>query len=168
MAIIKVKNLTKKYNGLRAVDNISFEVKQGETFGILGPNGAGKTTTLEILEGIRRPTSGVAFINKLSIKKDREHIKEIIGVQLQATAFFDFLSVKEILQLFADLYSNPIDVNELISEVMLDQKKKSYANNLSGGQKQRLSIAAALVNNPRVIFLDEPTTGLDPQARRSI
>ncbi len=168
MAIISVKNLTKKYNGLKAVDNISFEVKQGETFGILGPNGAGKTTTLEILEGIRRPTSGVAFIDKLSIKKERDHIKEIIGVQLQSTAFLEYLTVKEILQLFADLYSNPIDVDSLISDVMLTQKKKSYATKLSGGQQQRLSIASALVNNPKVIFLDEPTTGLDPQARRSI
>jgi len=168
MPIIKVKNLTKKYNGLKAVDNISFEVKSGETFGILGPNGAGKTTTLEILEGLRRPTSGKAFIDKLSIKRDRDHIKEIIGVQLQATAFFEYLTVKEILELFADLYSNPIDVESLIKDVMLEQKKKSYSTQLSGGQKQRLSIASALVNNPKVIFLDEPTTGLDPQARRSI
>ena len=168
MAIIQVKNLTKKYGKLKAVDNISFEVKQGETFGILGPNGAGKTTTLEILEGIRRPTKGAAFIDKLSIKKDREHIKEIIGVQLQATAFFEYLTVKEILELFADLYSNPIDVNKLISDVMLEAKKKSYSTQLSGGQKQRLSIASALVNRPKVIFLDEPTTGLDPQARRSV
>lgn len=168
MAIIKVKNLTKKYGELKAVDNISFEVKQGETFGILGPNGAGKTTTLEILEGLRRPTKGIAFIDKLSIKKDREHIKEIIGVQLQATAFFEYLTVKEILQLFADLYSNPIDVDRLIFDVMLEQKKKSYSTQLSGGQKQRLSIASALVNNPKVIFLDEPTTGLDPQARRGV
>jgi ABC-2 type transport system ATP-binding protein len=168
MAMIKVKNLTKKYNGLKAVDNISFEVKQGETFGILGPNGAGKTTTLEILEGLRKPTYGTAFIDKLSIKKDREHIKEIIGVQLQSTAFLEYLTVKEILQLFADLYSNPIDVESLIRDVMLEPKKKSYATQLSGGQQQRLSIASALVNNPKVIFLDEPTTGLDPQARRSV
>src|SRR3972149_10513725 len=168
MPIIQVKNLTKKYNGLKAVDNISFEVKSGETFGILGPNGAGKTTTLEILEGLRRPTSGKAFIDKLSIKRDRDHIKEIIGVQLQATAFFEYLTVKEILELFADLYSNPIDVESLIKDVMLEQKKKSYSTQLSGGQKQRLSIASALVNNPKVIFLDEPTTGLDPQARRSV
>lgn len=168
MAMIKVKNLTKKYNGLKAVDDISFEVKQGETFGILGPNGAGKTTTLEILEGLRKPTKGIAFIDKLSIKKDRDHIKEIIGVQLQSTAFLEYLTVKEILQLFADLYSNPIDVDSLIKDVMLTQKKKSYATQLSGGQQQRLSIASALVNNPKVIFLDEPTTGLDPQARRSV
>jgi len=168
MPIIKVKNLTKKYNGLKAVDNISFEVKSGETFGILGPNGAGKTTTLEILEGLRRPTSGKAFIDKLSIKRDRDHIKEIIGVQLQATAFFEYLTVKEILELFADLYSNPIDVESLIKDVMLEQKKKSYSTQLSGGQKQRLSIASALVNNPKVIFLDEPTTGLDPIMSDSI
>ena len=168
MAIISVKNLTKKYGQLKAVDNISFEIKQGETFGILGPNGAGKTTTLEILEGLRKMTSGKAYVDKFSVKADREKIKEIMGVQLQSSSFFEYLTVKEILQLFADLYSNPADINEILKSVQLVAKKKSYVTALSGGQKQRLSIAAALVNNPKVIFLDEPTTGLDPQARQNI
>lgn len=168
MHIIEVKNLLKKYNGLKAVNNISFSVKEGETFGILGPNGAGKTTTLEIIEGIREPTRGRAFVDGLSIKKDKERIKEIMGVQLQSSAFFEYLSVKEILTLFADLYSNPADIDKILSDVKLEAKSKSYADKLSGGQKQRLSIAAALVNNPKVIFLDEPTTGLDPQARRNL
>ena len=168
MHIIEVKNLLKKYNGLRAVDNISFSVKEGETFGILGPNGAGKTTTLEIIEGIREPTKGGAFVSGLSIRKDKEKIKEIMGVQLQSSAFFEFLTVKEILQLFADLYANPADINQILTDVKPETKSKAYTDKLSGGQKQRLSIAAALVNNPKVIFLDEPTTGLDPQARRNL
>jgi len=168
MHIIEVKNLLKKYNGLKAVDNISFSVKEGETFGILGPNGAGKTTTLEIIEGIRKPSKGKAFVDGLSIKKDKEKIKEIMGVQLQSSAFFEYLTVKEILTLFADLYANPADIDKILKNVKLEAKSKSYADKLSGGQKQRLSIAAALVNNPKVIFLDEPTTGLDPQARRNL
>lgn len=168
MAIIEVENLEKIYGKLKAVDDVSFSVKGGETFGILGPNGAGKTTTLEILEGLRNPTKGKAFIDKLSIKKDKDKIKEIMGVQLQSSAFFDYLTVKEILTLFADLYANPADIDEILYSVQLKAKEKSYADKLSGGQRQRLSIASALVNNPRIVFLDEPTTGLDPQARRKL
>ena len=168
MALIEVKNLTKKYKDLTAVDGISFEVKEGETFAILGPNGAGKTTTLEMMETLRGINKGSVTISGISVKKKPEKIKQMIGVQLQATAYFDFLQIREILQLFADFYQSNVKVKTLLKEVQLENKAKSYAKNLSGGQRQRLSIASALVNNPTALFLDEPTTGLDPQARRNL
>lgn len=166
--IIEVTNLTKKYGELNAVDNISFDVKKGEIFGILGPNGAGKTTTLEMIEGLRKPTSGSIKILGISVENGSKELKQKIGVQLQATAFFDYLSIKETLDLFGSFYEKSIPTQKLLEEVNLTEKTKSYINNLSGGQKQRLSIAMALVNDPEIIFLDEPTTGLDPQARRSL
>lgn len=166
--IIEVSDLVKKYKSLKAVNGISFEVKKGEIFGILGPNGAGKTTTLEMIETLRAVTSGNIKIDNLDVKKEKNKVKEIIGVQLQATAFFDFLNLSELLGVFGDFYHRKINADEILKEVQLVDKKKSYAKELSGGQKQRLSVAAALVNDPKVLFLDEPTTGLDPQARHNL
>jgi ABC-2 type transport system ATP-binding protein len=166
--MIDVKNLTKKYENIAAVDGISFKVSKGEVFGLLGPNGAGKTTTVEILEGLRKPSSGEATINNFDVSKETKKVKSIIGVQLQSVNFFEELSLSEIVELFADLYSSNVDSNEILDRVGLLKKKDSYFKPLSGGQKQRLSIAVALVNNPKVLFFDEPTTGLDPQARRNM
>jgi ABC-2 type transport system ATP-binding protein len=166
--IIQVENLIKKYEKFTAVNSISFNVNEGEIFGLLGPNGAGKTTTVEILEGLRKPTSGIARINGLDVNKQTNEVKKIIGVQLQECAFFDKLSLYEIIEMFSILYSTKIDVDSILAKVGLLEKKKSYYKPLSGGQKQRLSIAVGLVNNPKVLFLDEPTTGLDPQARRNM
>ena len=166
--VIKVKNLTKKYGQLRAVNNISFEVRKGEVFGLLGENGAGKTTTLEIIEGLRPATSGRVDILGHNIKKGLEDIKERIGVQLQSSAYFNDLSLREILHLFGSFYSHYLDPDELLEIVELEDKKNSYIASLSGGQKQRFSIVASLINDPEIIFLDEPTTGLDPLARRNL
>lgn len=168
MPIIEVRNLTKKYKDITAVKSISFEVQQGETFGILGPNGAGKTTTLEMIEGIRSITSGEIKVDGLDIKKSTDEVKKIIGVQLQSSSYFERLKLVELIDLFAAFYGTKVNALELLKKVGLEQKKKSYVNNLSGGQQQRFSIASTLVNNPKVVFLDEPTTGLDPQARRNI
>jgi ABC-2 type transport system ATP-binding protein len=168
MAIIQVKNLIKNYDDFEAVRDITFDVKEGEVFGLLGPNGAGKTTTVEILEGLRKPSGGSALINNLDVNKDAKAVKQIIGVQLQSVNFFEMLSLYEIVELFSTLYSTQIDVDSLLNRVGLLAKKDSYYKPLSGGQKQRLSIAVALVNNPKVLFFDEPTTGLDPQARRNM
>jgi len=166
--VIEVNNLSKHYGTLKAVDNISFTVYQGEVFGILGPNGAGKTTTLEMLEGLREPTAGQINILGLDLKQQTNELKQKIGVQLQATSFFDFLTCKETLDLFGSFYRRAVKSELLLQEVALEQKADSYVTSLSGGQKQRLSIAMALVNDPEIVFLDEPTTGLDPQARRSL
>ncbi|OGE73653.1 MAG: hypothetical protein A3I07_03950 [Candidatus Doudnabacteria bacterium RIFCSPLOWO2_02_FULL_42_9] len=172
MAIIEVKNLKKKYGppagGLTAVDNISFEVNEGEVFGILGPNGAGKTTTLEMIEGLKGITSGQAFLDGHDVSKDTRTVKSLIGVQLQSSSFFEGLNLLELLETFGALYNRKVDAMELLREVQLEEKAKSQHKELSGGQKQRFSIAAALVNDPKVLFLDEPTTGLDPQARRNL
>lgn len=167
---IIVKNLSKHYGSLKAVDNISFAVQQGEVFGILGPNGAGKTTTLEMLEGLREPTAGEITVLGLNVnvKHNLNQLKQKVGVQLQATSFFDYLTCLETLDLFASFYPQALDSQTLLKEVVLEQKANSYVTSLSGGQKQRLSLAMALVNNPEIVFLDEPTTGLDPQARRSL
>ncbi|HOY27188.1 MAG TPA: ABC transporter ATP-binding protein [Mesotoga sp.] len=166
--VIDVRNLKKHYGETKAVDDISFQLMEGEVLAILGPNGAGKTTTVEMLEGLRKPDSGAVeyFEEKLPPSSDR--VKEEIGVQLQSSSFFEYLSVKETLDLFRGLYTKGVSSDELIEEVSLDEKKKTYTKNLSGGQLQRLAVAVSLVNDPKVVFLDEPTTGLDPQARRML
>ena len=166
--IIQVKNLVKKYEDLEAVKGISFDVHKGEIFGLLGPNGAGKTTTLEIMETLREKTSGEVFIDSLSIDKDQNVIKRIIGVQLQAAGFYPNLYLYELIELFAGLYNVDTDSDEILKLVDLQEKKKSKFKELSGGQKQRFSICTTLINKPKIIFLDEPTTGLDPQARRNL
>jgi len=166
--VIVAKELRKQYEDITALDGISFEVRRGEVFGMLGPNGAGKTTTIEILEGMRDADSGEAIINGINVKDDPRAVKAIIGVQLQQNAFFDNLKLAEIVDLYARLYKAKIDPVEILSRVGLDNRKNARYAHLSGGQKQRLSIAVALVNDPVVLFLDEPTTGLDPQARRQV
>ncbi|MBI4426543.1 MAG: ABC transporter ATP-binding protein [Candidatus Kerfeldbacteria bacterium] len=166
--IITVQNLTKQYGDFTAVDGINFSVRQGETFGILGPNGAGKTTTLEMVEGLKQITNGSAVLDGHDVKTEPRMVKSLIGVQLQASSFFDGLNLKELVETFAALYGRTVDALALLREVQLEEKRKSQVKELSGGQKQRLSIAMALVNDPKVLFLDEPTTGLDPQARRNL
>ncbi|MBT5320172.1 MAG: ABC transporter ATP-binding protein [Chloroflexi bacterium] len=161
-------DLRKRYDDIQAVDGISFEVYPGEVFGMLGPNGAGKTTTVEILEGMREPDTGQALINGIDVSKHPTEVKRIIGVQLQANAFFDRLTLSELLKLFGTLYGQKVSPGELLDRVGLGDRGKSQFVKLSGGQKQRFSIAAALVNKPVVMFLDEPSTGLDPQARRNM
>lgn len=166
--MIEVENLTKVYGEHRAVDGVSFVVKKGEIFGILGPNGAGKTTTLEMLEALRPIESGEARVAGFNVRKQPRKVKETIGIQLQATMFYDKLNLKEQLEMFASLYGAEVDAMRLLEKVQLKEKAKSYVEQLSGGQKQRFAIASTLVNNPKVLFLDEPTTGLDPQARRNL
>jgi len=164
--IIVVRDLRKHYGDLVAVDGVSFEVAEGEVFGILGPNGAGKTTTLEMIEGMRPIDDGTATIDGIDVRRDPREVKRRIGIQLQASAFFDELTLTELIDLFGRLYEREVDPAALLAMVDLTEKAKSQVRTLSGGQKQRFSIASALVNEPRVLFLDEPTTGLDPQARR--
>lgn len=168
MAVIVVEHLTKQFGSLVAVNDISFEVQHGEIFGMLGPNGAGKTTTLEIIEGLQEPTSGKTWVLGFDSHKESEQVKQKIGVQLQASAYFDFLTLREILDLFASFYDRTIDADKMLASVGLLDKKNSLVKHLSGGQKQRFSIVASLVNDPKIVFLDEPTTGLDPQARRHL
>jgi ABC-2 type transport system ATP-binding protein len=165
---ISAKNLTKKYGKLTAVNGISFEVYKGEIFGLLGENGAGKTTTLEMLEGLRKPSSGEISVLECNLEKELECIKEQIGVQLQSSAYYSFLTLQEILELFGSFYNKRLDPLELLKMVELEEKANSYVGSLSGGQKQRFSIVASLVNDPELVFLDEPTTGLDPLARRNL
>ena len=166
--IIKVSSLTKKYDGIAVVNGISFDVKEGEIFGILGQNGAGKSTTLEMIESLRPIDSGEVILDGVDVKKDPKEIKKIIGIQLQSTAFMAKLNLREQIKMFAGLYGVEVDADKLLEKVQLLEKAKSYPENLSGGQRQRFAIASALVNTPRVLFLDEPTTGLDPQARRNL
>ena len=166
--IIEVKNLTKKYDDFEAVKGISFDVMEGEIFGLLGPNGAGKTTTLEIMETLRDKTSGEVLINGKSVDKNAADIKRIIGVQLQAAGFYPNINLLQLIDLFSGLYNVKVDAMQVLESVNLTDKAKAKFKELSGGQKQRFSIATTLINQPKIIFLDEPTTGLDPQARRNL
>jgi ABC-2 type transport system ATP-binding protein len=167
-AIIQVNNLVKKYGDFEAVKGISFDVMEGEIFGLLGPNGAGKTTTLEIIETLRKKTSGTIIVDGMDLDKEPQSIKNIMGVQLQAAGYYPNLNLKQIIALFSGLYNKDIDPMALLDTVNLRDKAKNKFKQLSGGQKQRFSIATTLINEPRIIFLDEPTTGLDPQARRNL
>ena len=166
--IVRVKNLTKIYDNEKVVSGISFEVKRGEIFGILGPNGAGKTTTLEMLEALRPIDDGEALLDGINIAREPQKIKALIGVQPQSPAFVEKVKLTEIIEMFGAAYGEKVDANSFLDDVDLEGKARSYAENLSGGQRQRLSIATALVHGPKVFFLDEPTTGLDPQARRNL
>jgi ABC-2 type transport system ATP-binding protein len=166
--IISVDNLVKNYGSFQAVKGISFEVYEGEIFGLLGPNGAGKSTTLEIIETLRDKTSGKILVNGIDLDKEPNEIKKIIGVQLQTSGFYPGLNLLELMDLFAGLYNRRVDAMELLDMVNLRDKAKSKVKELSGGQKQRFSIATTLINDPKIVFLDEPTTGLDPQARRNL
>ncbi|MGV9001429.1 MAG: ABC transporter ATP-binding protein [Candidatus Saccharimonadaceae bacterium] len=166
--MVEVKNLKKRYGDKQAVNGVSFTVKKGEIFGILGPNGAGKTTTLEMMEALRPIDSGSVKIDGIDVKKDAQAIKYIIGVQPQTPAFQDKTRLTEVIEMFAAAYGEKVDAMKFLKDVDLEEKAKSYVEDLSGGQKQRLSITTALVHGPKVFFLDEPTTGLDPQARRHL
>jgi len=172
-AAVEVRDLVKEFeqrdgSTLRAVDGVSFEVGAGEIFGLLGPNGAGKTTTLEIVEGLQRPTAGSAHVLGLNATTQSEDMKRRIGIQLQAGAYFDYLTLREILTLFGSFYPKRIAPDELLARVELSEKADALVRQLSGGQQQRFSIVASLVNDPEVVFLDEATTGLDPRARRGV
>ena len=166
--IISVKDLVKNYGEFKAVKGISFEVFEGEIFGLLGPNGAGKSTTLEIIETLRPKTSGEVIVDGYNLDKSPGGIKKIIGVQLQSSGFYPGLNLLQLVDLFCGLYNKKMDPMELLDMVNLKEKAKAKVKELSGGQKQRFSVATTLINEPRVIFLDEPTTGLDPQARRNL
>jgi len=175
MPIIEVTDLQKQYplpenksEKFYAVNGVSLAIAQGEIFGILGPNGAGKTTTLEMLEGLNDIDGGVATIDGISVNENPYKVKQVIGVQLQANEYFDNINLEELLSLFAALYNSTIDPMTLLAKVQLEEKARAKPASLSGGQKQRFSIACALVNDPKVLFLDEPTTGLDPQAKRNL
>ena len=166
--VISVKNLTKNYGDFEAVKSISFDVMGGEIFGLLGPNGAGKSTTLEIIETLRKKTSGEVIVDGYNLDHQPEEIKKIIGVQLQSAGFYPGLNLIELIQLFGGLYNQDVDPIQLLRKVNLEDKAKNKSKELSGGQRQRFSIATTLINKPRIIFLDEPTTGLDPHARRNL
>jgi ABC-2 type transport system ATP-binding protein len=166
--VVVVRDLVKQYPGVKAVDGISFDVHQGEIFGMVGPNGAGKTTTIECLEGLRRPDGGSIQVLGLDPLRDRYQVRERIGVQFQSAALPDRIKVWEALDLFAAFYRRPVDWQPLLEQMGLAEKRDAYFGKLSGGQKQRVFIALALVNNPDLAFLDELTTGLDPQARRAM
>ncbi|RYY40710.1 MAG: ABC transporter ATP-binding protein [Chitinophagaceae bacterium] len=166
--IIEVRNLVKSYGSFEAVKGLSFDVFEGEIFGLLGPNGAGKSTTLEIIETLRDKTSGTITVSGFDLDESPNEIKKIIGVQLQTSGFYPNLNLVHLIELFAGLYNRSINPLELLDSVQLRDKAKAKFKELSGGQKQRFSIATTLINEPRIIFLDEPTTGLDPQARRNL
>lgn len=166
--MISVQNLVKNYGNFEAVKGISFDVEEGEIFGLLGPNGAGKSTTLEIIETLREKTGGAVWVNGFNLDEQPNEIKKIIGVQLQTSGFYPNLNLIELIDLFAGLYNRKANAMEILDSVNLRDKAKSKVKELSGGQKQRFSIATTLINNPKIIFLDEPTTGLDPQARRNL
>lgn len=164
---IEVKDLTKRYGDLVAVDRVSFTIQEGEIFGLLGPNGAGKTTTIEMVEGLRKPDAGSIQVCSIDVTKGDDKVKEIIGVQLQSTSVYEKIRVSEAIDLFGGYYRKSLPTSEVLQQMSLNEKKNSFVESLSGGQKQRLALALALVNDPRVLFLDEPTTALDPQARRA-
>jgi ABC-2 type transport system ATP-binding protein len=166
--IISVQNLVKNYGTFQAVKDISFDVMEGEIFGLLGPNGAGKSTTLEIIETLRNKTSGKVFVGGFDLDKSPNEIKKIIGVQLQTSGFYPNLNLVELIKLFGGLYNKDVDAMELLKKVNLVDKAKNKSKELSGGQRQRFSIATTLINTPKIVFLDEPTTGLDPQARHNL
>ena len=166
--IIKVKDLVKNYGNFQAVKGISFDVQEGEIFGLLGPNGAGKSTTLEIIETLREKTSGEVWVNGFNLDKDPDEIKKIIGVQLQTSGYYPNLKLTELITLFNGLYNRNVDPMSLLEMVNLKDKANANVKELSGGQKQRFSVATTLINDPKIVFLDEPTTGLDPQARRNL
>jgi len=167
-AVIEVKDLFKTYGNIKAVNGISFDVARGEVFGMLGPNGAGKTTTVEIIEGLRTPDNGIVKVLGTDVSKDSRAIKEHIGIQPQNHALFPSLNVLEIINFFRSLYQKSIPTSEIIELVSLQESRKVLFKNLSGGQQQRLSVALAFINDPDIVFLDEPTTGLDPQARHAM
>lgn len=166
--IIEVRDLVKQYGGFTAVKGISFDVYENEIFGLLGPNGAGKSTTLEIIETLRQKTSGTVIVDGINLDEDPEAIKQLIGVQLQSSGYYPGLNLVELIELFGGLYGREVDAMELLRSFNLEDKAQAKYKALSGGQKQRFSIATTLINEPRIIFLDEPTTGLDPQARRNL
>jgi ABC-2 type transport system ATP-binding protein len=166
--VIRVRGLVKRYADITAVDGIDFEVRAGEVFGLLGPNGAGKTTTVEILEGLRAPDGGEAIVLGIDVAKGADPLKPRIGISLQTASMYPKLTVVEIIDLFRSFYPKPRPTNELIDLLELGERRNARTQVLSGGQRQRLSIALALVNDPELVFLDEPTTGLDPAARRSL
>ena len=166
--VIQVENLIKRYGELEAVRGVSFSVSEGEVFGLLGPNGAGKTTTIEILEGLRNLDGGRVSVGGLDPQREPEKLKNEIGAALQSTSLPDKLKTFEAIKLFAGFYSRRRDPEELLKRFGLVEKRETFYSKLSGGQKQRLALAMALVNNPRVLFFDEPTAGLDPQVRREI
>ena len=167
--VIEVINLVKKYpTGTLAVNDISFDVYKGEIFGLLGENGAGKTTTLEMIEGLRKSSSGEILVLGTQADQEPAAMKEKIGVQLQSSSYYQYLTLEEILTLFGSFYDKKVDSDELLEMVQLKDKAKSFVTALSGGQRQRFSIVASLVNDPEIVFLDEPTTGLDPIARRNL
>ncbi len=168
MSMVEVSGLKKQYDDRYVVDNISFSVKKGEIFGILGPNGAGKKTTLEMMEALRPIEGGKVTIGGIDVAENPYKIRRIIGVQPQTPSFQDKTRLTELLHLFASAYGEQVDALKKLQDVQLEDKARNYVEELSGGQKQRFSIAAALVHNPKVFFLDEPTTGLDPQARRNL
>ncbi len=165
---LTVSNLSKRYKDVVAVDDISFAVLEGEIFGILGPNGAGKTTTLEMIEGLRKPDAGQIEVLGVDAIRHASRLKERIGVQLQAVALIPNLTVWETIDMFSGLYRKRADPDSLLARFALEEKRDARVNQLSGGQRQRLSVALGLVNDPEIVFLDEPTTGLDPQARRAL
>ena len=167
-AVIEVENLHKSYGEVKAVNNVSFQVAQGEIFGMLGPNGAGKTTTMEIVEGLRVADSGKVTVLGMNVKQRPRKIKANIGVQLQTTSLYPRLTVREVLDLFGSFFLKALPPDELIELVKLEDSRNKICKNLSGGQQQRLSVALALVNDPQILFFDEPTSGLDPQARHNI
>ena len=167
-AVIAVDDLRKSYGSVRAVDGVTFDVRRTEIFGLLGPNGAGKTTTIEILEGLNKPDDGGVRVLDIDVRRHPSRLKERIGVQLQAAALYPELTVTELIDLFGSFYARRRPTSELVTEMGLDERQTALTKELSGGQRQRLSIALALVNDPELIFLDEPTTGLDPQGRRAL
>jgi ABC-2 type transport system ATP-binding protein len=166
--ILQVENLVKRYGNVEAVRGVSFSVEEGEVFGLLGPNGAGKTTTIEILEGLRDPDSGALSVCGLNPQTQSQELKHEIGAALQSTSLPDKLRVMEALRLFASFYKRRRNPEELLKRLGLEEKRNTFYHQLSGGQKQRLALAMALVNDPKILFLDEPTAGLDPQVRREI